>query len=119
MKKSNYLFLCFAAVTLSFANLAVAADSGSITIISPKEGAVLQGGSGNKLEYNLHMSPNGSHLHIYVDDQDPIIGRKVSNCPCSIDLPALAPGKHVIVVKESTAGHSLTGVQSTVTVSVK
>ncbi|MDE2259165.1 MAG: hypothetical protein KGK17_02430 [Betaproteobacteria bacterium] len=119
MEKSKYLFLCFAAVTISFADLAVAADSGSITITSPKEGAVLQSGSGNKLEYNLHMSPNGSHLHIYVDDQDPIIGRKVSNCPCSIDLPALTPGKHVIVVKEATAGHSLTGVQSTVAVSVK
>jgi len=115
MKQS---LLCFAVAAVSFANPASAADSGSITIISPKEGAVLKGG-GNKLEYNLHLSPNGSHLHIYIDDQDPIIGRNVSNCPCSIGLPALGPGKHVIAVKEATASHSLTGVQSTVTVDVK
>ena len=118
MKSSKIFLLCFAAVAISFANAASADSLGSITITSPKEGAVLQG-SGNKLEYNLHPSPNGNHLHIYVDDQDPIIGRKVSGCPCSIDLPALAPGKHVIVVKEATAGHSLTGVQGKVTVTVK
>jgi len=115
MKQS---LLCFAVAAISFANPATAADSGSITIISPKDGAVLQGG-GNKLEYNVHLSPNGSHLHIYIDNQDPIIGKNVSNCPCSIGLPALATGKHAIVVKEATAGHALTGVQSTVTVTVK
>ncbi len=115
MKKS---LLCFAVAALSFANPASAADSGSITIIAPKDGADL-GGGGNKLEYNVHLSPNGNHLHIYVDNQDPIISKNVSNCPCSIGLPALAKGKHVIAVKEATAGHALTGVQSTVTVNVK
>jgi hypothetical protein len=112
------LLLCFAAMALLSVNPASAADSGSITIVSPKDGAVL-GGGGNKLEYNVHLSPNGSHLHIYIDNQDPIIGKNVSNCPCSIGLPALAAGKHTIVVKEATAGHALTGVQSTVTVNVK
>ncbi len=119
MKMSKYLLLCFAGVMFSFSYLAVAADSGSIAISSPKDGAVLQSGSGNKLEYNVHLSPNGNHLHVYVDNQDPIIGRKVSNCPCSIDLPPLSVGKHVIVVKEATAGHSLTGVQSTASFTVK
>lgn len=118
MKSSKIFLLCFAVVAISFANTASADSSGSITVISPKEGAALQS-SGNKLEYNLHLSSNGSHLHIYVDDQDPIIGRKVSGCPCSVDLPALTPGKHVIVVKEATAGHSPTGVQGSVTVTVK
>lgn len=115
MKK---LLLCFAVAAIPLANPASAADPGSITIISPKEGAVLSGG-GNKLEYDVHLSPNGSHLHIYVDNQDPIIGKNVSNCPCSVALPALAAGKHTIAVKEATAGHALTGVQSTVTVNVK
>ena len=87
MKQS---LLCFVVVAMSLANPAFAAEPGSITIISPKEGAVLQGGGGSRLEYNLHLSPNGNHLHIYIDDQDPIIGRNVSNCPCSIGLPALA-----------------------------
>ena len=112
------LLLCFAVAAIPLANPASAADSGSITIISPKDGAVL-GGGGNKLEYNVHLSPNGNHLHIYIDNQDPIIDKNVSNCPCSIGLPALAAGKHVIAVKEATAGHALTGVQSTVTVNGK
>lgn len=114
--KLSLLYLAVAA--MSFANPASAADSGSIAIVSPQDGAVLKG-KGNKLEYNVHLSPNGNHLHIYIDNQDPIIDRNVSNCPCSLNLPALAPGKHVIAVKEATASHSLTGVQSTVTVDVK
>ena len=112
------LLLCFAVTAMLSMNPASAADLGSITIISPKDGAIL-GGGGNKLEYNVHLSPNGNHLHIYIDNQDPIISKNVSNCPCSIGLPALATGKHMIAVKEATAGHALTGVQSTVTVNVK
>ncbi len=115
MKK---LLLCFAVAAMPLASPASAADPGSITIVSPKDGAVL-GGGGNKLEYNVHLSPKGNHLHIYIDNQDPIISKNVSNCPCSIGLPALAAGKHVIAVKEATTGHALTGVQSTVTVNVK
>ena len=112
------LLLCFAVAAMPLANPASAADPGSITIISPKDGAVL-GGGGNKLEYDVHLSPNGNHLHIYIDNQDPIITKNVSTCPCSIGLPALATGKHVLAVKEATAGHALTGVQSAVTVNVK
>jgi len=113
------LLLCFALAAMPLANPASAAEPGSITIVSPKDGAVLGGGGGNKLEYDVHLSPKGNHLHIYIDNQDPIITKNVSNCPCSIGLPALATGKHVIAVKEATAGHALTGVQSTVTVTVK
>ena len=109
MKQSRNLLLCFALAAMPFAIPASAADSGSITIISPKDGAVLPGGGGNKLEYNVHLSPSGSHLHIYIDNQDPIIGRNVSNCPCSVGLPALDKGKHVIAVKEATASHARQG----------
>jgi hypothetical protein len=118
MKSSKKFLLFVAMAAITFANAACAGSLGSMTIISPKEGAVLQG-SGNKLEYTVDLSPNGHHLHIYVDNQDPIIGRKVSGCPCSVDLPVLAPGKHVIAVKEATAGHSLTGLQGSVTFTVK
>ena len=111
-------WLCLAVAAMPLANSASAADAGSITVISPKDGATVSGG-GNRLEYNVHLSPNGSHLHIYIDNQDPIIAKNVSNCPCGIGLPALSPGKHAIAVKEATAGHALTGVQSTVTVNVK
>ena len=110
---------CFAVLGMSLSSMIWAADTGSLTIISPKTGAVLQSGSESKLEYNLHLSQNGSHLHVYVDDGNPIIVRNVSGCPCSMTLPALSPGKHTIVIKEATAGHSPTGVESSVTVTAK
>ena len=93
--------------------------AGSIDILSPRDGAVLHSGTGNKLEYNVTLGPDGNHLHVYVDNQDPIVDREVSHCPCSIDLPELAPGSHVISVKEATASHVLTGLQSSVKFSVR
>ncbi len=101
---------------------AMAADAsmmGSIAIISPAKDAVLKSDAENKLEYNIKLSPKGNHVHIYVDNQDPIIERDVGNCPCSIVLPKLSPGKHTITVKEATASHTLTGVQGSVTVTAK
>ena len=92
---------------------------GAITILSPKNNAVLDSGSDVKLSYNVHLSPSGNHLHIYVDGQDPIIDRDVSGCPCSMTLPHLAPGKHSVAVKEAMANHVLTGVQSMVMFTVK
>ncbi len=118
VKYLNSLFIGLALIAL--ASPVYAADSaGSITISAPANGAVLQSGSGNKLEFNVHLSPNGNHVHIYVDDQHPIIDRDIHNCPCSIDLPDLSPGKHTIAVKEATVSHALTGVEGSVTVTVK
>ncbi|MHB1237121.1 MAG: hypothetical protein ACYCY7_06120 [Gallionella sp.] len=118
MKKFKSLFIGFALVAL--ASPVFAADSaGSITITSPANGAVLSSGAGNKLVFNVHLSPDGNHVHIYVDDQHPIVDRDISHCPCSVDLPNLSSGKHTIVVKEATSSHALTGVEGTVTTTVK
>jgi hypothetical protein len=65
------------------------------------------------------LGPTGNHVHIYVDDQNPIVYRNVANCPCSIDLPDLAKGKHTVVIKEATVSHALTGVQASSAFSVK
>ena len=105
------------AAAILFSGTVLAA--GSITILTPKDGAVLNSGSGNKLEYNVQLSPNGNHLHVYIDNGDPIIDRSVSGCPCSLDLPDLGPGKHEIVIKEATSSHAMTGVEGHVTVNVK
>ncbi len=104
---------------MAFATPAIAGDmrDGSITILSPKDGSVIN--NGGVLRYNVHLSPNGNHLHVYIDNKSPIIDRNVSHCPCSIDLPALSPGKHVIAVKEATAAHALTGLQTTVDITVR
>jgi hypothetical protein len=95
-----------------------AANSGSITITSPVNETVLSDGE-NKLEFNVHLSPTGHHVHVYIDDQAPIVYRDVSHCPCSIDLPKLSSGKHTIVIKEATSSHALTGAQASVTVTAR
>jgi hypothetical protein len=117
MKRLIGLFFGFVLVAL--ASPVFAADSGSITITSPTNGEVLKSDSGNKLQFNVHLGPNGNHVHIYVDDQNPIVFRDVGHCPCSVDLPVLTSGKHTIVIKEATSSHAMTGVQASVTASVK
>ena len=106
------------AVTTIFFSGAVLA-AGSVTIMSPKDGGELASGSGNKLEYNVELSPNGNHLHVYVDGGNPMIVRSVSGCPCSINLPDLSSGKHEIVIKEATASHAMTGVETSTAFTVK
>jgi len=107
-------------VLIAFAGPVLAADSaGSITITSPANGAMLSSGNGNKLDFNVHFSPNGNHVHIYIDDQKPMVFRDAGHCPCSADLPNLSSGKHTIVIKEATSSHALTGVQGTTVVTVK
>jgi hypothetical protein len=120
MKLLNGLFICVA--LFAMVNPVFAADSaaaGSITITAPVNDAVLPGATGNKLAFNVKLSPNGNHVHIYIDDQDPIVFRDASHCPCSIDLPKLSSGKHTIVIKEATSGHAMTGTQASVTATVK
>ena len=120
---STYVFGASLFLLPALATTAMAQDmdahEGVITILSPKNNAVLASGSDVMLRYNVHLSPSGNHLHIYVDDHDPIIDRNVSGCPCDITLPHLAPGRHSIVVKEAMANHVLTGVQSMVMFTVK
>lgn len=92
---------------------------GSVTILSPKNDAVLKSNAENKLEFNVKLGQSGNHVHIYVDNGSPIVDRDVGYCPCKVNLPKLSPGKHTIAVKEATAAHALTGAEAAVTVTVK
>jgi hypothetical protein len=115
--KSYLLGISLVSLMLGFGVPAMAA--GSVTILAPKDGAVLASGSGVTLTYDVHLSPNGNHLHIYVDNQSPIIDRDVSGCPCSLTLPDMAAGPHQVDVEEATVNHDLTGVGSKVKFTVK
>ncbi len=103
---------------LSLVALPLVASAGSITILSPRDGEVWGTGT-HTLQYQVDPSANGNHLHVYVDDDDPIISHQLTHCPCSVELPALKPGHHRITIKEAESGHSLTGVQAQVGFSVK
>jgi len=92
---------------------------GTISVVTPANGALLDSGSGIRLTYKIQLSPSGNHLHVYVDDQPPIIDRNVSGCPCSLELPDLSSGMHLVTVKEARSNHSLTGVTTSVSFTVK
>jgi hypothetical protein len=96
-----------------------AADMGSVSISSPKNGSTVMAGTMVKLIYNVKLGPEGNHLHVYVDDEKPIVVRNVTNCPCSIELPALTAGKHTIVIDQARADHSLTGVKTSIMITAK
>ena len=116
--KSVFIFLVLVAITNSvFAN--DGSTSGSITITSPMSDTVLQSATENKLEFKIQLSPSGNHVHVYIDEQDPIVFRNVSHCPCSIALPKLASGKHTLVIKEATSSHAMTGLEGKVIITVK
>lgn len=123
MKQSKGFFL---GVSLLFLTVGLAAPAfpadmggGSVSILSPKNGEVFDNGAGIRLTYNVHLSPMGNHVHIYVDDQSPIISHDVTGCPCSVTLPALSAGMHEVDVKEATVSHVLTGLQTSVKFTVK
>ncbi len=97
----------------------VAMSKGYIKIIAPQDGKVLKSERGDKLKYDVQLSPDGNHLHVYVDGNKPIIDHKVKGCPCAITLPPLSPGKHTVAIKEATKHHHLTGLASSVTFDVK
>ena len=112
------LFIVVAAMSLLLPK-AVLAAAGSVKILSPMNGQTVDGSGGVDLKYDVTLSPNGGHLHVYVDHRRPIIDHDVTGCPCTLKLPSLSPGKHRVAVKEATPNHHLTGVGSTVTFSVK
>lgn len=99
-------------------NIMLADASGSITILSPKDGDTVDGNN-VELKYNVTLSPTGNHIHVYVDRRRPIIDHDVTGCPCTLKLPMLGPGRHRVAMKEATVHHHLTGVGSTVTFTVK
>jgi hypothetical protein len=111
--------MLFGITLVALASPVFAEEAGSITISAPSNGAMLASGSGDKLDFDVHLGPTGNHVHIYVDDQNPIVYRDVGNCPCSINLPVLGSGKHTVVIKEATVSHALTGVQASVAFTTK
>ena len=119
MKKIAKVVASVIAVSALYMGVLHAAEMDPIQVMSPKDGSMIMAGTAVKLTYNIKLSPEGNHLHVYVDGQKPIVDRDVTNCPCTIDLPALSPGLHKIMIKEARADHSLTGVETLVMVTAQ
>lgn len=107
-----------AAVTLgiSLAIPAAALGQGKVTITSPAEGATLDAMGENRLVYDVVPGPRGDHVHVYVDDQEVGILRKLKG---SYLLETLSPGKRAICVKVVNKAHVPVGIERCVRVNVK
>lgn len=88
---------------------------GSVTIQSPAEGATLDALDENRLVYEVDPGPRGDHVHVYVDNKEVGILRKLKG---SYLLESLATGKHNICVKVVNKAHVPIGVEKCVGVSV-
>ena len=92
------------------------ADDASVTISSPADGSKLSRTAQTKINYEVVPGPKGDHTHIYVDDEEVGVLRRLKG---SYTLESLAPGKHEICIKIVNKGHTPIGVQRCIKVSVE
>lgn len=113
----NYriLFAPFAPILLA-SSMAVAADEGKITILSPAEGTVIHAGDTVKVEYAADMGPKGDHLHLYLDERRIDVLRQPKGTG---EVRVLMAGAHQICLTINTSWHFSTGVKQCVNITAK
>lgn len=92
------------------ATLAFAAD-GSVTILSPADGATIKANTETKLDYEIDPGPRGDHFHIYINGKEDV----VRGLKGSYTLPKFSPGKHTVTIKVVNKGHTPVGIEKTIT----
>jgi oxalate decarboxylase/phosphoglucose isomerase-like protein (cupin superfamily) len=98
--------------------LALPTDSlgqGKVTITSPAAGTSLDAMDDNKLVYEVDPGPRGDHVHVYVDEKEVGILRKLKG---SYTLETLSSGKRNICVKVVNKAHVPIGIEQCVQVMV-
>jgi len=92
------------------------ADDASVIISSPADGAKLNRTAQTKIDYEVIPGARGDHVHLYVDGNEVAVLRQLKGIHA---LESLASGKHEICIRIVTKGHTPTGVQQCVKVSVE
>jgi len=103
----SFLFGCYVPVVL-------AADA-SISISSPVDGAKISSKSKIDVSYEVVPGQNGDHVHLYVDDKEAVVLRKLKG---NYTIESLEPGKHAICIKIVNKGHAPIGVQACTNISI-
>ncbi len=84
---------------------ATAGGSVGVKILMPVDRSKINADSVT-VTYEVKPSPNGDHIHVYVDDRKPDVLRKLKG---DYDIAGLTPGEHTVAIKEVNAGHTPTG----------
>lgn len=109
---------CSIALTLFVAlySSCVAADTPYAKITFPPDGAKLDAMSQNRIDYEVNPGPRGSHIHLYVDNEEAAILRKLSG---SHALESLPLGAHSLCIKLVNKAHVPIGVEQCISVKVE
>jgi hypothetical protein len=89
---------------------------GQVRITAPADGATVDLLDSPRLAYEVDPGPRGDHVHLYVDDKEVAILRKLKG---DYSLDALAAGKRNVCVKVVNKAHVPIGVEQCVRVTVK
>ncbi len=101
---------------VSFISTSVAADDPYARITFPPDGAKLDAMSQNRIDYEVNPGPRGSHIHLYVDNEEAAILRKLSG---SHALESLPPGAHSLCIKVVNKAHVPIGVEQCIKVTIE
>lgn len=110
--------LCALSALLVSLGLATAAQAqpGSVTILSPTNGAKLDAFEQNRIDYEVVPGPKADHVHLYIDGKEVAILRELKG---SHALETLSPGNHVVCVKVVNKAHVPTGVEQCINTTVE
>ena len=114
MNRKHFFVACALGVILGFPATSLA--QGKVQIISPVNGSTLDAMGENHLTYEVDPGPRGDHVHVYVDDKEVGILRKLKG---SYLLESLSSGKRRICVKTVNKAHVPIGIEQCVQVTVK
>jgi len=91
-------------------------ETAYIRMISPKNGDVLPAGKNVIVRYEMNPGSKGDHFHYFLDGAQIASWRARKG---TLDFGVLKPGKHTVTFKIATTAHIETGVEASVTFTVK
>ena len=109
-------FFAILALGLFLAIPSISLGQGKVLITSPADGATLDALDENRLVYEVAPGPRGDHVHVYVDNKEVGILRKLKG---SYLLETLSSGKRNLCVKVVNKAHVPVGIEQCIQVTVK
>jgi hypothetical protein len=112
MRKLNLLVISF--IFGCYVPVVLAADA-SISISTPLDGAKISRKSKVEVSYEVVPGQNGDHVHLYVDEKEAVVLRKLKG---NHTIESLDPGKHAICIKIVNKGHTPIGAQACTNINI-
>lgn len=109
-------FLATLALGLFLAIPSISFGQGKVLITSPADGATLDAMDENRLVYAVDPGPRGDHVHVYVDNKEVGILRKLKG---DYLLETLSSGKRNVCIKVVNKAHVPVGIEECIKVTVK